>query len=164
MEAERRDLSGPRPPSLNCSDAGPGVRPKAMLVLQTQALPEGALLSGSPAACHRLLISSLPFPTLGLLALGSGYFLLQELFSPERAVFCKHVVHVLSSPQLIAALCVFGLGDHLGRQQGAEGQVPAQTGIGGAHCCLLSDGAKQVCPRQEVPYGSRLVHLPGTLG
>lgn len=41
---------------------------------------------------------------------------------------------------------MFGLGDHLGWQQGAKGEIPAQTGIGGAHRCLLSDGAKQVCP------------------
>ena len=42
------------------------------------------------------------------------------------------------------AVCVAG--HHLGRQQGAEGQVPAQAGVRGARGRLLSDGASQVSP------------------
>lgn len=40
-------------------------------------------------------------------------------------------------------------GHHLGRQRGAEGQVPAQAGFRGARGRLLPDGASQVSPARH---------------
>ena len=40
-------------------------------------------------------------------------------------------------------------GHHLGRQRGAEGQVPAQAGVRGARGRLLPDGAGQVSPARH---------------
>lgn len=48
-------------------------------------------------------------------------------------------------PTTESSLCVLS-GHHHDWQRGAEGQVPAQTGVWGAHGLLLPDGTSQVSP------------------
>ena len=69
-------------------------------------------------------------------------------------MFCEHVAPILLATTE-RAVCVAG--HHLGWQQGAEGQVPAQAGIRGARGCLLPDGASQVSPAP--PVASLPVHF-----
>lgn len=134
MEAQRGDIPCPRPPSL------------------VVTVPE----SGSHTHQH-LFISQ-----LGLLALSSECFFLCEVFSLEGTTFCKHTSHFLFPTA--DSLCVFGLGDHPGRQQGTKSQIPAQAGIWRAHRRLLSDGAFQVCPLTRGAARQPLGNLPGHPG
>ena len=61
----------------------------------------------------------------------------------DGSMFCEPVA---PAPLTAAERAVYVAGHHLGRQQGAEGQVPAQAGVRGARGRLLSDGASQVSP------------------